>query len=239
MKSIRSETLVRPPRDLDPRPVGLDGALSEMGPNHLTEFADALVIEGVRKPGKEFYEMWDARGVFRGALADFLSGVNHAFIGGVASRSYGARLGPTQDYDVMIDREHLKGMTAFLEKRGATLKSTVEDTYQFRVASLKFDVDVRVARSSLDREALAKAKGASYEGRKLRIVRAEHLAAMKAKSYSERREIIPQGPLDAEDIRGLIAVGKTTASAVRAVLRRHRPDLLPVLEEILSGPARR
>src|SRR5437867_1339931 len=93
----------------------LNMALTEMGPNHLTDFADALRIEGFRKPRKKgIYLVWESIGAFRTALVDFLQGKAHAFIGGVAARSYKAREVPTVDYDVMIARKHLKEITAFL-----------------------------------------------------------------------------------------------------------------------------
>jgi len=214
--------------------LGLDEALSEMGPNHATEFADALEIEGFPKPKGGHFPLWESIGRFREALTDFLAGKDHAFIGGVAVRSYGAREAPTKDYDVMVDSRHLKEITSFLEGQGAALKGTVEDTYQFRVEHLKFDFDVRVATSPLDREALAAAKGATFSGRKLRIVQSDHLAAMKVKAYSERKGSV-KGQLDASDVRGLIGVGATTEDAVRGALKKHRPDLLAELDEILAS----
>ena len=180
--------LKKPVRTDGREPAGLEEVLSEMGPNHATEFADALDIEGYRKPEEGYFPLWQPIGKFREALVGFLEDKAHAFIGGIAARSYGAREAPTQDYDVMIDSGHLKEMTAFLEKQGAVLKGTVEDTYMFRVEPLKFDFDVRVARSTMDREALARAKGATFGGRKLRIVTPEYLAAMKVKACDERNE---------------------------------------------------
>lgn len=214
--------------------VGLGQALDEMGPNPLTEFADGLEIEGHPKPPGGHFPMWESIGRFRDALTEFLQGKDHAFIGGVAARSYAARGVPTKDFDVLVDVRHLKEFTSFLEADGARLAGTVEDTYAFRIPSLGFDFDVRVARSGLDQEALSKAKGASYAGRKLRIVAPEHLAAMKVKAYSERKDS-DKGRLDASDIRGLLAVGATTEEAIRAVLEKHRPDLLPELDEVLSS----
>jgi len=206
-----------------------------MGPNHATEFADALEIEGYPKPKGGYYPVWESIGKFREALVDFLAGKEHAFIGGLAVRSYGAREGPTKDYDVMVDAAHLKELTEFLDREGAALKGTVADTYQFRVDALKFDFDLRVARSALDREALNMAKGATFGGRRLRIVTPEHLAAMKVKAYSERKES-EKGRTDAADVRGLIEAARTTEEAVRKILEKHRPDLVPELEEIVKGP---
>jgi hypothetical protein len=136
------------------------------------------------------------------------------------------------DYDVMIDIAHLKELTAFLEKQGAVLKSTVEDTYSFRVEPLKFDFDLRVARSSMDREALDRAKGATFGGRRLRIVTPDYLAAMKVKAYGERKGS-EKGELDASDVLGLVGVGATTSGAVESILKKHRPDLMAELDEIL------
>lgn len=216
------------------RPVGLEEALSEMGPNHATEFADALVIEGHPKPEKGHFPLWESIGKFREALVDFLEGTTHAIIGGVAVRSYGAREGPTKDYDVMVDSGHLKAMTAFLVAQGAVLNSSVEDTYMFRVEALGFDFDVRVATSPMDREALAASAGGTFEGRKLRIVTPDYLAAMKVKAFSERKDS-EKGMLDAADVRGLVRVGKTDRKAIESILRKHRPDLLPELAEILGS----
>jgi len=215
------------------RPVGLEEALSEMGPNHATDFADGLEIEGYRRPEKGFFPLWESIGKFREALVDFLKDTTHAFIGGIAVRSYGAREAPTMDYDVMVDSGQLKALTTFLEKQGAVLKSTAEDIYMFRVEPLKFDFDLRVAKSPMDREALASTKGAGFEGRKLRIVTPDYLAAMKVKAYSERKES-EKGRLDASDVRGLIEIGATDRKAVESILKKHRPDLLPELEEILG-----
>jgi hypothetical protein len=212
--------------------VGLGQALDEMGPNALTEFADGLEIEGHPKPPGGHFPMWESIGEFRDALTGFLQGKDHAFIGGVAARSYAARGVPTRDFVVLIDARHLKEFTSFLEREGAKFAGTVEDTYAFRIPSLGFDIDVRVARSPLDREALSKAKGASYAGRKLRIVSPHHLAAMKVKAYSERKDS-DKGRLDASDIRGLLAVGATTEEGIRSLLKTHRPDLLPELDEVL------
>lgn len=216
------------------QPPGLDGALDEMGPNHLTGFADLLEIEGHPKPHGGHFPMWESIGKFRDAFTESLVAKDHAFIGGVAVRSYGARETPTKDYDVMVDPKHLREITAFLEAQGAELKDSVEDTYHFRVETLKLDFDLRVARSPMDREALSKAKGATYAGRKLRIVTPDYLAAMKVKAFSERKGS-EKGRLDAADVRGLVEVGATTEDAVRDILKRHRPDLLPELDGILRA----
>lgn len=214
--------------------VGLGQALDEMGPNHLTEFADALEIEGYPKKDEGRFPMWESIGKFRNAMTGFLQGKDHAFIGGVAVRSYAARTVPTGDYDVLIDPKHLKEFTSFLEGEGAKLVGTAEDTYSFRVVPLQFDFDLRVARSTLDREALAQAKTARYGDKKLRIVTPEYLAAMKVKAYSERKHSA-KGKLDASDVLGLLDVGATASEKIREVLEKHRPDLTSDLHEITAS----
>ncbi len=213
---------------------GLAQALAEMGPNELTELADELQIDGFDRPAGGFFPMWQSIGAFRDDLVHFLSGKRHAFIGGVAARSYGAREGPTFDYDIMIATDVLQDVNAFLEKNGAVLKGTVEDTCMYRVTSLAFDVDVRVARSGLDRAALDAAKPATYRDTRLGIVMPVHLAAMKVKAFSERADS-DKGRNDRLDIIGLIRTGATTEEAIRDVLQAHRPDLLTTLERMLEG----
>ncbi len=45
-----------------------------MGPNHATEFADALVIEGFPKPEQGYFPLWESIGKFREALAGSAGG---------------------------------------------------------------------------------------------------------------------------------------------------------------------
>ncbi len=212
---------------------GLAQALAEMGPNELTELADELQIDGFERPSGGFFPMWQTIGAFRDDLVQFLSGKRQAFIGGVAVRSYGAREGPTFDYDILIASEHLQEVHSFLEKSGATLKGTIEDTYLYRVTSLAFDVDVRVARSDLDRAALAGAKTATYRGVRLGIVAPVHLACMKVKAFSERAET-DKGRMDRLDVLGLLRTGATTAEAVRGGLLAHRPDLIATFDRMIQ-----
>jgi hypothetical protein len=110
---------------------------------------------------------------------------------------------------------------------------STENTYHFNLKKLNLDLDVRVAKSSLDEAALAAAKPAKFQGRKLKIVLGKDLAAMKVKAYSERKND-PQGIVDRDDVRGLLRVGAATELEVRQMLKKHRPDLLPELDEILS-----
>ncbi len=213
--------------------VGLDRALWEAGPNPVSDFADALEFDGrYVMPPQEKAE-WEALGRFREDLTRFLAGRNAAFIGGIAVRSYGGRAGPTTDFDLLIDEDLLKPMTAFLESQGAGLAGTVENTYAFLVKPCSTDFDVRVARTALDAVALSTAKPATFSGRALKIVLPAPLAAMKVKAYADRKGT-ESGQRDRADVRGLIACGSTSPDAVRDVLARHSPLLLPALEEILK-----
>ncbi len=212
--------------------VGLETALWEAGPNHVTEFADALQFEGKPVIPPEKKAKWEALGRFREELTKFLVGKDAAFIGGVAVRSYGGRTAATVDYDLLIAPELLKEVTRFLESQGGDLQGTVEHTYCFHIKGADLPMDVRVARSPLDQVALSTSKRASFEGRKLRLVRPAALGAMKVKAYSERKGR-PQGRRDREDVRGLIEVGAAEEEEIRQLLEKHRPDLLPELDEIL------
>ncbi len=213
--------------------VGLETALWESGPNHLTEFADTLEFEGKPQMPPHKKEQWDALGRFRDHLTLFLVGKKAAFIGGVAVRSYGGRVGATTDYDLLVEEGFLKPVTSFLLKETGDLKGSVEDTYLFHIASCALDIDIRVARSPLDKEALAKAKAATFMGRKLKVVRPAHLAAMKVKAFRERKEG-KKGRLDREDVQGLVDSGATDVVEIQEVLKRRRPDLLSELDEILA-----
>jgi hypothetical protein len=213
---------------------GLEDALWEAGPNPITDFADALEFEGKPKMASDKEDRWKALGKFREALTEYLSGKNAAFVGGVAVRSYGGRTGATLDMDILIDPKLLKETTRFLEKEGGSLTGSEENSYHFRIKDPDLDVDVRVAKGSLDEAALGGAKRACFQGRKLKIVLPGDLAAMKVKAYSERKET-PQGKVDREDVLGLLRVGATTEQDVRRILKKYRPDLLPQFEEILNA----
>jgi len=211
----------------------LEEALWEAGPNHLTDFADALEFEGKPKVSEDKKKKWEALRRFREEMTKFLEKKDAAFIGGVAVRSYGGRTTPTIDYDVLVAPKLLKSMTAFLEGQSGSLKGTVENTYMFHLKEPDLRLDVRVARSPLDEEALSTAKKSTFEGRKLGIVNPRALAAMKVKAYSERKELPPGAQVRA-DVRGLIDVGATTDAEIRKLLKKHRPDLLSELDEILK-----
>lgn len=233
----RVQTLLRRlRRSVESCPMGLAEALSEMGPNHATEFADALAIEGVEKPIDGVHRVTESLGRFRDALVDFLQVKAHAFAGGVAVRSYGARVTPTNDYDFLIDPAQLSDVMAFMEGQRAVLQGVSEDTFLFtlKFETLIFHVDVLAARSPLHREVLEKAKAAFYAGRKLRIATPDCLAAMKVKAYHERLDE-DKRRTDRADVVGLLTTRQASESGIRDILKRHRPDLLPVLDEILAS----
>jgi len=222
-----------PGRPLHQVIVGLEEALWEAGPNPVTDFADALEHEGRYDMPPDEKDRWEALGRFRDALTQFLAGKEAAFIGGVAVRSYGGRTTATVDFDFLVAPALLKDVTSFLESEGGELKGTVESTYSFRVKPCALNVDVRLAQSPLDQEALKNAGPSRFKGRKLRIVRPDFLAAMKVKAYSERKGQ-PEGDQDRKDVQGLVRVGSASPEAIREILKRHRPDLAPELDEILK-----
>jgi len=213
---------------------GLEVALWEAGPNPVTDFADALQFEGKPKMASDKQEKWEGLGGFRDSLTKFMEGKNIAFIGGVAVRSYGGRTAATLDFDVLVEPKLLQGTTKFLEGQGGILMGSSEHTYHFNLKRLDLNLDVRVAKSPLDEAALAGAKLATFQERKLKIVLAKALTAMKVKAYSERKHE-PQGLTDRDDVRGLLKVGAATEPEVRQVLKKYRPDLLAELDEILSA----
>ncbi|HVR83261.1 MAG TPA: hypothetical protein VMU54_03060 [Planctomycetota bacterium] len=212
---------------------GLEVALWEAGPNPVTDFADALQFEGKPELPSDKQEEWEGLGTFRDHLTKFMEGKNIAFIDGVAVRSYGGRTKATVDFDILVESKLLQGTTKFLEGQGGTLMGSSENTYHFNLKGLVLDLDVRVAKSPLDEAALAGAKLATFQGRKLKIVLAKALTAMKVKAYSERKHE-PQGLIDRDDVRGLLKVGAATEHEVRQILKKYRPDLLSELDEILS-----
>ncbi len=57
---------------------------------------------------------------------------------------------------------------------------------------------------------------------------------MKVNAYRERKNS-EKDRLDAADVRGLVRVGRTDRPSIESILRKHRPDLLPELAELL-GP---
>jgi len=222
-----------PGRPLHQVIVGLEEALWEAGPNPVTDFADALECEGRYDMPPDEKDRWEALGRFRDALTQFLAGKEAAFIGGVAVRTYGGRTTATVDFDFLVAPSLLKDVTSFLESEGAELKGTVESTYSFRVKPCALNVDVRLAQSALDQEALQTGGTSRFRGRQLGIVRPDFLAAMKVKAYSERKGQ-SEGDQDRKDVQGLVRVGSTSPEAIREILKRHRPDLVSELDEILQ-----
>lgn len=171
-------------------------------------------------------------GPFIERLVDFLQGKTHALIGGLAVRAY-VRVRPTKDFDVMIDARHWTEMRSFLAREGAESVGAVEDTFLYTFPSFRMDVDVRLANTPLDREAVASVVERPYHGKTLRVVDPAHLATMKVKAFEERRGT-PKGE-QAADVRQLIGQKLADELDVRKVLERHRPDLLRVLDEILGA----
>ncbi|MBI4612698.1 MAG: hypothetical protein HY720_03725 [Planctomycetes bacterium] len=205
----------------------LEASLIEMTRHPLLVLADELSGEAQMRREDE-----GDPGPFIERLVDFLQGRGHAIIGGLAVRAY-VRIRPTNDFDVMMSPENWDAIRSFLAAEDAECSSSVEETYLYTFRSFKLDLDVRLARSPLDRAALDHTEARAYRGRTLAVVEANYLAAMKVKAYSERKEL-PKGEQDSKDVRRLIRANKADEKAVRAILARHRPDLLPELGEILA-----
>lgn len=208
----------------------LERTLLEMSRHPLIELADSLASEGEVR----FREEGDA-GPFLESLAEFLQGKEAAIIGGVAVRAF-VRGRPTMDLDVMIDERHWSEMASFLAKQGARSTGCIEDTLLYDFAEFRLDLEVRVAKSDLDRAALRTLLSRRSKQWMLHIVQPDYLAAMKVKAYGDRKGTA-KGDQDRRDVQRLVA-GPTHASAVRVILQTHRQDLLATLEEILSEPPR-
>lgn len=217
--------------------VGLEEALWESGPNPLTDFADALVLDGVPVMPADEKARWESLGRFREALTRFLDGKEAVFIGGVAVRSYGGRfrmpLRPTGDWDLLIDEPFLKDLTSFLEREGAEILGTNEEAYFFFVRPAWIHLDVTAARTPLLREVLRTAAEATFQGRKLRLPTTTALAAMKVKAYAERQDPDKRA-VDRSDVLGLLKVGATTETEIRQLIEKVQPDLVRALDEILA-----
>ena len=218
----------------EPRPIGLHQALDEMGPNHLTELADELVIEGHPKPPEGFFPMWADLGAFRDQLTDLMVGKEIAFVGGVAVRSYGARRGPTEDYDLLVALGHQKELWAFLDRLQFHYVGPFEIADKFAQKAMEFELDVMRADDPLHTEALASAQSSTWRGKILKIVNKDHLTAMKVKAFGSRHEDAKKAR-DRRDVIGLLSVG-ADAEKVRDILSRLAPEFLPALDEILTVP---
>lgn len=204
----------------------LERSIVEMTYNPLVELADQLSGEAeVRK-----MEEGDA-GPFLGRLIEFLGGVEHAVSGGLAMRTY-LRERPTLDFDVLVSGAAWEAVKDFAGRENLDLISTAEDIYSYRIPGTKMEFDVLVARSPLWKDALAATIERTVFKKPVRVLKPDFLAAMKVNAYSERKGL-PGGEADKQDIRRLIEKGLADEDALRDILRRHRPDLLPELDEVL------
>ncbi len=214
-------------RDGLPLSAFLERTLLEMSRNPLIELADNLARDADIRSKEE----GDA-GPFLEALAEFLQGRQFAIIGGVAVRSY-VRDRPTLDFDLMISDAEWPDLVRFLSEHGAESAGSVEDTFLYTFGDFKLDLDIRIARSDLDREALGAVVTRRFKKWILRVVKPDHLAAMKLKAHSERKGT-RKGDRDRNDVLDLLA-GHASEAALRELLGRHRPDLIAVLEEVLRA----
>lgn len=205
----------------------LEHSIYEMTRHPLLELADELSGEAELRRKEE----GDA-GPFIDRLAKFLQGKEHGIIGGLGVRAH-IRLRPTDDFDIMIDTKHWNEMKEFVRQEGLEHEFSIESTHKYKVPATRMELDVRLAESPLDKEALQNVFERPYHGMPLRVVKANHLVAMKVKAYSERKEY-PGGRQDRTDVLDLLKLGKADEQAVRAILKKHRPDLLPELDEILK-----
>jgi hypothetical protein len=64
------------------------------------------------------------------------------------------------------------------------------------------------------------------------IVQPEHLAALKVKSFAERKGF-KGGDKDKSDIQKLISTGQAKLEGIKSILQRNRPDLVTFLDEIM------
>ncbi len=202
------------------QPKHLELTLLEMSHNAVIELADRVA----ERPTRE----GDA-GPFLERFAAFLQGETFALIGGVAVRAY-LRDRPTMDLDVMIDEAHWDAMRRFLHQENADSTATVEDTYCYNIPGTELLLDVRLARSPLDRDALAHFVVGRYKRWQLRVVQPNHLVAMKVKAYAERKGT-RKGRRDRDDILDLLG-DRASAEVVRDLLLAHRPDLVELFDRI-------
>lgn len=212
------------PRDAGP---DLERSIEEMSYHPILAIADELSGEAEVRRTEE-----GDPGPFLARLITFLERIDHAISGGLAVRTY-LRERPTLDFDVLISEDAWEPTRAFASREGLQLRSAAEDIYSFGVPGTKMEFDVLVARSPLWKAALASTVKRKVFGTSVRVLKPDALAAMKVKSYSERKGL-PPGDADKMDIRRLVEKGLARPGAVRGILRRHRPDLLPTLDEILA-----
>ncbi len=202
------------------RPDHLEITFLEMSQNAVIDLADRVA----ERPSRE----GDA-GPFLERFAAFLQGKRFALIGGVAVRAY-LRDRPTMDLDVMIDEAHWDAIRRFLHEERAESNATVENTYCYNIPGTELLLDVRLARSLLDREALAHFVAGRYKRWQLRVVQPNHLVAMKVKAYADRKGT-RKGRRDRDDILDLLA-DRASADAVRQILLTHRPDLVELFDQV-------
>lgn len=204
----------------------LERSIVEMTYNALIALADELSGEGALRRREE----GDA-GPFLGRLIEFLQGIDHAVCGELAMRAY-LRERPTLDFDVLVSEGAWEAVKDFVSREGLELLSTAEDIYSYAVPGSRVGLDVLVARSPLWKAALADSIERKVFGRTVRVLKPDFLAVLKVKSYGERKGL-PGGDADRADILRLIGKGLALEGAVRDILRRYRPDLLPELDEVL------
>src|SRR5262245_48332870 len=99
----------------------------------------------------------------------------------------------------------------------------------YAFAGFKMGLDVRLAKSPLDQEALLNYVERPFKRWKLRVVKPDSLVAMKLKAYSERRGS-PQGDQDRRDVLHLVSGKHATDKRARSILKKHRPELISVLD---------
>lgn len=213
----------------------LERSIEEMSYHPLLALADELSGEADVRRREE-----GDPGPFLERLIAFLQGIEHAISGGLALRTY-LRERPTLDFDVLVSESAWERVQAFVSREGLTPLSAAQDIYSFGVPGTRMGFDVLVARSPLWKASLVDTVDRRVFGKTVRVLKPNFLAAMKVKSYSERKEL-PAGEADKNDVRRLVEKGLAIPDAVREILRRHRPDLLAELDEILgsrpgAGPA--
>lgn len=211
----------------DPTADRLARALTEMGRTPLLDLADEMSEESDRRRLEE-----GDPATFIEQFADFLQKRKHAFIGGIAVRTY-LRQRPTDDLDVMVDASAWDDARRFVSSEHGESVGQVGETTTYEFPDFTMEVDIRVARSPLDIEALDGAVERPFKGRRLKVVHPNHLVAMKVRAFSERKQQ-PGGDQDRKDVRRLFTAALASEASVRDILERLRPDLVPELNELLA-----
>jgi predicted nucleotidyltransferase len=132
-------------------------------------------------------------------------GIDHLFIGGLASAIYG-RPRVTHDVDVFVRPEDARALLGALADRGFEVEERAPD-WLFKAWTSDQDVDI-IFRSSadiyLDDAVLAHARTVDFHGRRLRIASPEDLIVIKAAAHAENSPrhwhdalgILASSPLD-------------------------------------------